>query len=163
MAPDELIDVTLPHGISARMTLTQLIKYQRELGEVGINSAQNKRRTKRQKAVLDNNDLSNFSSAPEKFLFLIEVPKNIRQRKVLALIKGRGDTGITIDELSNQLGDKNSNGEYDANITSGTITGIVRNAKKAGLDRDDVLYKPSKTGRVWTAGTWLMENEVPDP
>lgn len=83
-------------------------------------------------------------------------PRKVRQRKVLALIKGRGQAGMPIDEIARAIGDDTNS------ATSGTISGIVRNTKKAALPVGSVIQK-GRDDELWRPGPQLQAHDPPDP
>lgn len=83
-------------------------------------------------------------------------PRKVRQRKVIALIKGRGQAGIPIDEIAKAIGDDTNS------ATSGTISGIIRNTKKAALQVGSVIQKGKEDG-LWRPGPQLHAHEPPEP
>lgn len=85
--------------------------------------------------------------------------KKRRQRKILCIVFGRGEKGITLEELSIAIGD--GGGNAGRNKTSGTIAGITKNAKKSRLDVYDVIFKDRDD--IYRAGKVLQENKPPEP
>lgn len=91
----------------------------------------------------------------EGFCQLIEGRNAVRMRKILALIKGRYPDAIELDELQGFIGDDN------VMMTSGTLSGIVKNATKAGLNAADVIVRGP--GKAVRAGALLQARDPPEP
>lgn len=90
-----------------------------------------------------------------RFYNLASQPKLVMQRKVLALVYGRGDAGITLDELVKLVEAQSSH------VITGVINGICRNAVEAGLEATEIIV--SLHGHEYRAGRLLLENEPPTP
>lgn len=157
------IKVVHPGGIEAYLT----VEHYRELYLEGSSSQDSAKRRGSTKTRSGQTPVLLTGDPWDNFVSFISGPeeKCVRQRKVLALIKGRKEEGITIDELAEAVsyGKESDPDSHDPNKASGTITGIVRNAKKANLNRNDVVFKPQEGGRLWMAGPLLLEKEIPLP
>lgn len=91
----------------------------------------------------------------EAFCQDVTAPESAKIRKILALIKGRGQTGINVGELQRHVGDPTGT------HTTGTIAGMILKAKKAGLASDDVIIRgPDK---LYRPGTLLQTHDPPVP
>lgn len=75
-------------------------------------------------------------------------------RKVLALVKGRSDLGITIEELAEGIGKSPA-------VIGGTISGIGKKGSMFGLDPSEVLVR-SEDGLI-RPGKLLADNQPPTP
>lgn len=100
------------------------------------------------------------SSAPgwEGFCSSIAARQDVRAkriRKMMALVKGRGDIGITWAEISKALGDKDESGAY------GTFSGLSKNLQGAGINPQDVIVRGSD--KRLRPGPLLAANEPPTP
>jgi hypothetical protein len=93
--------------------------------------------------------------AGELFYATIKDHRRGLQRKVLALIFGRGDLGITPTELVEMTKSR------DTVVMVRAIQNILINAQKVGLDPADVVTR-QPNGR-YVAGAWLRANEPPAP
>lgn len=91
----------------------------------------------------------------EGFYQLIEARKAVRMRKLLALVKGRHPSTIDLHELQQLMGDPH------LMTTNGSVSGITRNAVKAGLDPADIVIRGP--GTQLRAGVLLQEHDPPDP
>lgn len=91
----------------------------------------------------------------EGFLLLMEGRNAGRMRKVLALVKGRHPGFIELRELQKLMGDNTLMG------TTGTVSGITKNALKVGLDPNDILVRGP--GTAVRAGTLLQVHDPPEP
>ena len=82
-------------------------------------------------------------------------PAAVRMKKMLALVKGRGTSGIAWDELAKAMG------AVDLQKVYGTFSGLVKSLKSAGVKPEQVIVagkdKKLRPGRL------LVENEPPTP
>jgi hypothetical protein len=76
-------------------------------------------------------------------------------RKILTLVKGRGETGIDIRELSTALKDQS------ANNIGGLLAGFVQKAKKSGVGYEDLIFRGAD-GR-FRPGNLLRDHDPPVP
>lgn len=89
------------------------------------------------------------------FCDFVSQPRCMMQRKVLALIWGRGTDGMSVDELVEAL-------DVDgASVVTGTIGSIIKTAKRAGLSSPEILVP--LPGQVYRAGRLLLEHTPPTP
>lgn len=82
--------------------------------------------------------------------------RKVRQRKVIALVKGRGPAGMPIADIASALGDDTNN------QTSGTLSGVIRNTSKAGLQAGSVIHRSEEDG-LWRPGPQLQAHDPPEP
>lgn len=91
----------------------------------------------------------------ERFCTNLHGPAGSRMRKLLALIKGRGEAGMTIHELSEAVGDPT------VNVTAGTTACLTKNVRKAGLDPEQVVIR-GQDGK-FRPGVLLQTQDPPSP
>ena len=91
----------------------------------------------------------------ERFCNDIRAIDCTRLRKILAIIKGRGQVGIELHELSRAVGDSKFL------KTSGTISGVRLKAEKFGLNVDDLIVRGDD--KLFRPGKILQENDPPVP
>jgi hypothetical protein len=91
----------------------------------------------------------------DRFCDLIQGPSGVRMRKILTLVKGRGETGIDIRELSTALKDQS------ANNIGGLLAGFVQKAKKSGVGYEDLIFR-GPDGR-FRPGNLLQTHDPPIP
>lgn len=149
--------ITLKDGTQVSLTVAELAEYNALLS----GAAKPPRKQRRRETPSAENSEADNRSPVEKFFSLIsgDEEKKVRQRKILCLVYGRGEKGITLEELSQAIGD--GGGNAGRNKTSGTIAGITKNAKKSGLDVHDVIFKDRDD--IYRAGKVLKENKPPEP
>ena len=91
----------------------------------------------------------------ERFCIDIRAGNCTRMRKILGIVRGRGQAGIDLHELSSSVGDSN------ALNTSGNISGIRKKGEKYGLNAEDLIVRgPDK---LFRPGRMLEANEPPLP
>ena len=91
----------------------------------------------------------------EAFYQDISAPECAKIRKILALILGRGQTGIGVDELKNHVGDPTGT------HTTGSISGMFLKAKKAGLTPADIVVRGED--KRFRPGSLLLTHDPPVP
>ena len=89
----------------------------------------------------------------------LAAPEKLRQRKLLALVKGRGEAGITLAELMKSMGEK------DPVMVGRTLGAIKKNANKAKVKPEDVIVpRPDQSkDSKYKAGRLLLQKEPPTP
>ncbi|MBE7480558.1 MAG: hypothetical protein HS104_11315 [Polyangiaceae bacterium] len=149
--------ITLKDGTQVSLTVTELAEYNALLSSAGKPA-----RKQRRRETLPGQDSEPDSRSPVEMFFSFisgDQDKKRRQRKILCIVFGRGEKGITLEELSIAIGD--GGGNAGRNKTSGTIAGITKNAKKSRLDVYDVIFKDRDD--IYRAGKVLQENKPPEP
>jgi hypothetical protein len=91
----------------------------------------------------------------EAFFQDIAAPECSKIRKILALIKGRGQSGIEVNELKNHVGDPTGT------HTTGTISGMILKARKAGLASHDIVVRGED--KRFRPGSLLLTHDPPVP
>lgn len=91
----------------------------------------------------------------EAFCQDISAPESAKIRKILALVKGRGQTGIEASELTHHVGDPTGT------HTTGTIAGLHLKSKKAGLNPNDVVIRGED--KRYRPGSLLQTHDPPVP
>jgi hypothetical protein len=85
---------------------------------------------------------------------LLRDPSRSNQRSVLALIKGSGIKGLTVQDLAHQLGE-------GGNSVGGMVGAISKSSRKVGLPPEQVIVR-HPDGR-FTAGPLLERFDPPEP
>jgi hypothetical protein len=91
----------------------------------------------------------------DRFCGFVQGPSGVRVRKALALVKGRGEGGIDIHELSTALKDQS------VNETGGVFAALVQKAKKSGIGYEDLILRGAD-GR-FRPGNLLRDHDPPVP
>lgn len=76
-------------------------------------------------------------------------------RKILALVKGRGETGITLSELQAALRDP------IPQKTNGQLVGLTMKARSVGVDPGDIILRGSDN--LYRPGRLLRDHDPPVP
>ena len=76
-------------------------------------------------------------------------------RKILALVKGRGETGVSLYELQQALRDP------IPQKTNGLLVGLTMKAKSVGVNPDDIILRGSDN--LYRPGQLLRDHDPPVP
>jgi len=90
----------------------------------------------------------------QRFCADISSPECVLIRKILAIVRGRGQSGIELQELAHTVGCKSLQ-------ASGTVCGIEKKAEKYGLRSSDLVVRGAD--KLYRPGKVLQENEPPIP
>lgn len=131
----------LSNGVVETDSITEAIAWERRT------TPTRKHKTQRQPFVA-------YEGTPwERFCRDLSLPDRVAMRKVLALIKGRGD-GIFRSEIAKALNLDN------VHVVAGVFAGIARKAIKHGLNPADVI---ERSGQVYLPGPTLRNHDPPVP
>ena len=140
----------MPSGAVELDTVSEAIEFQRRM-----NPERPPRRRKRTRAQPLPEAASLDGPPWERLCALLARGECVRMRKIIALVKGRADAGITARELATMLRVESPS------VAMGSVAGIARNAKRAGLEPKDIIVFGSD--HKYRPGAVLRDNEPPTP